>query len=721
MIETFRRYSSTSFFAALLTLAAISIFAASQALDIPMSQADGAYQTASGLFRLAASEIPGADFFPYLGTGLLYVLYLPYRIAGGDMASTVFAGYLITSITTCLGLGISAALLDSKKPLRATMYVTLISLLIVTAFFSDLPPWASSRIIPGNSLRPLRSFIPYICAGFALLTLKSNVDDNRKAMLLCGISALATVWSNDYGVPTALLFGLFALFWSVRKLGRKWIFLTPALSLALAFILLFTVTAGHPIKLIQYNLAVSSEQYWYYACWDRSCRILNFSDYYRNFFRPAVGWWWLVVPLIVSYAIVVRSLTLTLLALLGLCLLAGGSIAAIGGHIEFDYASAFLLWCQSIVVLVLIVVAIRWIPSQALSAGITLAAVFGLHSAWQFYARAKQERINNPQLAYSASLGGFVPIPFKNHVGISAANGEAILEDYWGLWSAANHTTGKYPVDSVIHAFGFVRERYSEALEKINPTHVITADPQYLGFFRGWMISANWWFYGRLFRNYESAISTPTTLLWSRTGEREWPAVSCSVSDGRSLVVNDGHIGYYDIELKYRSKLNHRKLLFIRNNLNYAADAGGYLSIPPKYDGHIKFPAAVLRTGEALDTKSFKNRQDYILEACFARKLVTDAPRYFPPLEPNGPYTPLDLTDGNWINGIHRVVPAFLLRNDEVMRAKLRVGTVVQFFNGRSETVTALVENNPYLEVHLSGVYPLEGGQGFPRQVILPH
>lgn len=75
-----------------------------KAIDIPTTHLDGAYQTASGLFRLHAGHFPGRDFFPYLGVGVLYTLYPFFAAAGADLAASVFAAYLAIWVAGALAV-----------------------------------------------------------------------------------------------------------------------------------------------------------------------------------------------------------------------------------------------------------------------------------------------------------------------------------------------------------------------------------------------------------------------------------------------------------------------------------------------------------------------------------------------------------------------------------------------------------------------------------------
>ena len=84
-----------------LLLAAVAL-ALGRALHIPTTHLDGAYQTASGLFRLHAGDLPGRDFFPYLGVGVLYLIYPLFELAGAHLSASVFAVQLTVWMASSL-------------------------------------------------------------------------------------------------------------------------------------------------------------------------------------------------------------------------------------------------------------------------------------------------------------------------------------------------------------------------------------------------------------------------------------------------------------------------------------------------------------------------------------------------------------------------------------------------------------------------------------------
>lgn len=106
-------------------------------IDISFSHIDGAYQTASGLFRLADGQWPGKDFFPYLGVGLLYLLYPIFLLAGGDVSASIFTSHFIVACASSFSVGLLAFLIIKQQRLLAGAVVASISLILL--FYAESP------------------------------------------------------------------------------------------------------------------------------------------------------------------------------------------------------------------------------------------------------------------------------------------------------------------------------------------------------------------------------------------------------------------------------------------------------------------------------------------------------------------------------------------------------------------------------------------------------
>jgi hypothetical protein len=144
----------------LTDLALAVIYGLERSIDIPTFHLDGAYQTASGLYRLADGQWPGKDFYPYLGVGLLYFLYPIFLLAGGHVAASIFTTHFTIAIAGAFSIGLIGAFLAKSQRFLVGVFLGSLILSMVVWLFPNLPAELIMHFSPGNSLRPLRGFLP---------------------------------------------------------------------------------------------------------------------------------------------------------------------------------------------------------------------------------------------------------------------------------------------------------------------------------------------------------------------------------------------------------------------------------------------------------------------------------------------------------------------------------------------------------------------------------
>lgn len=197
--------------AILSSVALIVAHSLASSINIPTFHLDGAFQTASGMFRLDAGQLPGRNFFPYLGIGPLLLIFPFFKMAGGTLAASVFAAKFTT-----LSLGWIATSVIFHLIFRASKLCSLAAGAALFALLSLIPEASHLFDIfnfarePGNSLRPIRSGAPYLAGICLYLLLKQQQGKWRDILagLLVGVSLL---WSNDYAISMALLIAVFFL------------------------------------------------------------------------------------------------------------------------------------------------------------------------------------------------------------------------------------------------------------------------------------------------------------------------------------------------------------------------------------------------------------------------------------------------------------------------------------------------------------------------------
>ena len=177
-----------------------------------------------------------------------------------------------------------------------------------------------------------------------------------------------------------------------------------------------------------------------------------------------------------------------------------------------------------------------------------------------------------------------------------------MLEEYWGVWSALRHGQPAWPIDSVIHALGSVREvaagKLGAAELVITTRHATSAQ------YQPWSLTQNYWLYGELVRGWTPQEMSPTTVVWRRSARRELTSAPCRIDAAQAaLVIDADAAGFYEVELDYALEARGRSLLMLRNNLSFGEGAGGYASLDPS-GRQARFPAYAPGAGPlALDAK----------------------------------------------------------------------------------------------------------------------
>lgn len=726
----------------------VIVYSLSHSVDISTQHLDGAYQTASALFRLADGQWPGKDFFPYLGVGLTFMLYPVFWLAGGDVAASIFTAHFMVACAAAFGISVLAALIFKQQ--RMLSGVIAASIFLVLALVMD-SPWLAERFTPGHSLRPLRSFIPYLSASLVYLLVHSRL---RPIALYGGIGGIAGgtfLWSNDYGLPTSVLLIIIGILFAYRagELRSKVILsmVGSALIAGIAGLLFFT--NGHAVDLLRYNFVdVRVDQYWYFCCWSPELRIFTIPELFSKYlFSPYyIGWWGIVWFVLLAYTIRWPTEENIMLLFIGLALFFGGAIASIGGHLEQGYMTAYIFWCQAVTLFYSIYLSSQlvnlmaqkftppapnklWLvvqerPFQLLGLLVLIVASgILLRSAIQYQSNVATARADQSRF-YVQELGGFLPTAWLNHVELARSKkNEQVIEEYWGILSGVTHNKSGLPVDSVIHALGSKRDSFNTQMQGL-PNHVITSSQQISGPWFGWNLSANWWFYKTLLENYEYSQTSPSTYFWSKLSvAHEWPSVGCHIESdptGKHVAIDAGHAGYYEVTLVRSSaqELSSRSLVLVKNNLNYAF-IDGYVSINP-HAQEQSFPVRLWNPRQQLDFKLLSgvdSISDVPFGSCRAREIVTNLKSFLPPLSAVA-YSAFDLTDPNWVNGVAKNwATAFFISNTPDNISKFTTGRKVKFADGTVRSILKQEPSGGYLNVFLDGP-PLDGKVvGFPHKI----
>jgi hypothetical protein len=453
---------------------------------------------------------------------------------------------------------------------------------------------------------------------------------------------------------------------------------------------------------LKYNfLDVAQDQWWYFGPYGSNSRIFEISHFSRIFSRE-IFLTILVFIAVLLLAVKNKRIEYFLVAAIGLTLFAGGSLASVGGHLG-TYFVGFIFWgvITSIMLLLnafshskpfTIFRSSLWlIPVLLVFFGISWFGMSGYNKKLVF-TQADQSKF------YVHELGGFLDSNYRDYIDYARQHRELVaVEDYWGLWNSLNRSFPPWPIDSVIHALGRVRETSKKALE--NADLIVTTRYSMSPSWVSWNLSQNFWFYDELIVQWEPKFVSPTTVVWKRLDKRrEVETVKCSVStDGQSITLEPGSPGFYRVMLSYVSSGGRggRYLLMFKNNISYGGDANGFVSVQPGAKD-VSFPALIHQGGN--NKFHFRTVGDGVVSItyCVAEKILYENENLF--------YTRMFfLTDRNWDKGIARRWPGFFTHNTKDNRSSFRFGKQVIFPNGDKRIIASVSENGPYLNVWVNG------------------
>jgi hypothetical protein len=621
----------------ILVLIFMVISAQNQAIYLPDNHLDGAFQTASSLFRLAAGQRPGQDFLPYLGIGPLLLLYPLFTLLGSDLAASMAAAYLMTWLCSWFVISVLFHLILMPKYRLSSVMAAgfLVCCMILLWRFGTISS-LSYVLEPGNSLRPIRSFIPYLLA-LPLGWVIRHHPDYRSAIVAGGCAGMVLMWSNDYAIMSA---GLFSLAYGLSVLRVGWSrsellkIATFTMSALITAILLFwLVTSGHIIRLWHYNFVdVLGDQWWFFTPYTPQLRIMDWTELTKLLSQETY------FPLVILGFLIVRFICKPthndfLVIWIAFVLVLGGALATIGGHMGF-YFRPFMYW--GVVVLFLYV--IRYVRqalyhtmlTDCLNGLLCVAALVGSLCLVAYSGRDYQRHLTHAKqdanAFYVAELGGYLHKKWYGYIEYAKAHPHLkVTEEYWGLWSAFHKTFPLWPVDSIIHALGGVRRDAASWVVKSDI--IISTHYQLSPRWQSWSVSQNGWFYDELFTNWYIDYRSPNTLLWRRRvdgGSAYYPSRDCLVDpNNQSIRLKDKESGFYKIYLRYVIEASGRHLVLFQNNIADARTMAGYASLPIHDDRIMLFVYVPPNGDNGFDIKPISlHTMNVQIESCSAQKLV---------------------------------------------------------------------------------------------------
>ncbi|KEO92041.1 hypothetical protein EH31_05050 [Erythrobacter longus] len=540
----------------------VALRGATLLFDHSLHSIDGAMQTWFAADNFADGAKLGEEFQSYLGITMILALLPGFMAFGETLWASTVSAYAMVMAGCFAGAYAIIWMLKPVAQKRRWMWALLLIFLFyyVGALMANVIglPYPAT-FDPGVSLRPLRGALPFFVLPVFVWALRCILATERaRPALVFGLTAGAgLLWSNDAGIPLVIAscIGLGAgLFRDVWLLAKSLVLFALGVAVSAGAVLLL-VTHGEPGGWLQYNfIDVPSDQYWYFAPWNREARVLGITDLPSIFMQGQLLSTFSLIVLTASVIIAIArrlagrgSISRTsAFIFVGSSVVGTALIPQIGGHIGSEYnAITFVLGlCAPLIVFQNALFArikplLRLSPRLAVPvlagvAGAGMIAADGMHFA--------QTASSTNRTVYAEKLGFYVtPQMAEDLAAIKRFSAELerrgfprdrrLLSVYTSALDVAAGTKSPAPVGSIIHALGEQnRIDYIEALTG-RAVAVTTIAPDYTGW-AGWNERANWTFFENLRDLYRPIARNDQHVLWIRSDDASIKEdANCEVSD----------------------------------------------------------------------------------------------------------------------------------------------------------------------------------------------
>ena len=685
-----------------------------KSLEIPIMHLDGAYQTASSMNRLSIGDLPGRDFFPYLGIGPTFLIFPTYFIMGANVSSSIFSSYLMLSICITLAAALIWKLVTRAR-LTDCLIISAFSIMAMPFLVNLMPifiDWISS---PGNSLRPIRAFAPYfIVLGYFLVIARDKLRPIGQLLSMGLVIGFAALWSNDFGPTSSLLATAFIsyLISTSKNLRKLPTFIALGTFSLMSYVALGQLlTFGNLHKLLAYNfIDVASDQAWYFGPYQSELRVftpVEVVNVFQDLLRNWMGYLALIlIVFVITNTIRKQRENEILLAFLGISALAGGLTASIGGHIG-GYFFPFYFWGFFTGTSLLFAYSRSFLKSKTTTTNLNLdwlptvlVVVLALIVSGRLNEAATKAKIKvqSDQFFYVPELGGYLDNRFSEYVDFARNQENAnAIEEYWGIYSAVRGENPIWTVDSVVHALGNQRKLSEEAIDK-SVDIIVTTNPTYSREWQPWNFSQNYWFYVKVFDGYVPILTTPTTVVWESSDEPSVnkSPVDCSVSaKGDYITVNSEKNTLIEVTLEYESNANKLSVIRVVNSISFGGGSNGSVSIDP-HASVSTFPVYAESSDPlpigffAEGTTSVKATDCSALKLLGLPKEAFIANSFF-------------VTDNNWLKGVARDWAGFYLPNTEPFKSNYIKGESICLDDGSRRQILSVAPNDIFLNIFVDG------------------
>lgn len=529
-----------------------------------LNSLDGALQTWFALDHFARGEQLGTAFQSYLGITMVLALVPVFVLAGKTLFASTLAAYVMV-LAAAVATAWACVWLIRPVPPRARWKAAVV-LLFLFYYAGALCGQAiglawPATLDPGVSLRPLRGALAFfVLPVFVVLVRRVRLEGKAVAggFPLGLVAGIGLLWSNDSGIPLVIATtgALVLALWD-HPARLAWALPAFALGvLASASAILLALTRAAPSPWLAYNFRdVAGDQFWFFAPWERSTRILGVTD----------------LPAILGHADPLSALSMVLLAaciafaavqrlrrrnapvrasafmLVGASVLGTALVPQIGGHVGAEYNGiVFVLGvCAPLIVAPTALwrrarpVLRRIGPREAATlTGLAALAMIATEAARFAAAYSGSERT-----VHDADLGFRVTPAYARDLAAmrrlaAAWDAQGVPQDrrllsvYTSPLDIAAGARSPADVGSLIHALGPTKRAAFNALVAGKEVAAVTTiAPDYSGW-EGWLTRASWPFFRALHENYTPIARNDQQVLWVRArGTRTPPApATCRVA-----------------------------------------------------------------------------------------------------------------------------------------------------------------------------------------------
>lgn len=489
---------------------------------------NGHFQNYNSLSRLLAGQIPYRDFPAYLGSAALFLPFPGFFILGGNLSASNASTEFICGVMSFLSFVVLLRLCGTRPLLAWT----------IGAFLGTLP-WP--MLMANQSAIGIRSFLPFLAVMLFRQITKTDKSHLVKFCLLGLLAGMMPLWSNDYGIPTFLVFSFVSFIYLPDSFKMPIILKSGIIfflsAIASFGILLNLVTRGNPLTWFQFSQDVSLDQFWYFNP-NTSAKVFGLDTLPIDIFIALS-----VLPLLMSvifWSIRGRQSHWAFVVLIIFSTIGGVAISGIIGTFELRYFAP--LWRVDIVFIPYIVLeifkacfkkqkttSVKWMRIRNIFHGeVALAScLLAFLFVWKYEVGLIWHPPEETDI-FVQELGGAVPASYKDAIDIARAMkiemdkkkippNRRLLSTYATMVSVLSGSQQDTP-DYIIHALGSKRHLFADALDQ-GYQRVETINPDFFIWGR-WNLRTSWPFFRKLFLEWKPVTQTPWSFIWEK---RELP------------------------------------------------------------------------------------------------------------------------------------------------------------------------------------------------------